>query len=539
MDFSRGQLPRATTATEKTPVIAAEIRPVVAWRWSPAAWFQAEGRWVLLVLLATLVAAAVRAAALTGKALVFDETFSVFLARQPLDRLWALVAANDPHPPLYYILLHYWVVSFGDSEVAVRAFSVAAGAATVLITGLFGRRLVGPLPALLGAWFLALAPAHVAASQEARMYGLLAAMGTASWWALYEAVRSGRGRLWVVYGLLTALMWYTHYFGFLIWIAQGIYVGWTCRSRPIEVGKWILAGSGALLLLLPWVPSLLEQIAAGRGWPVYRPAFHWSTVLETLWGMTAGGPIAAAEGLGGWTIGPVEPDAAVLVAAAAVVILLAAAVRRNHARGWPVGLLLLAALVPVLLAGAISMRLNVFSPRYVVFVVPPIALLLATGVARVSEIRTRWAPWVAAGLVGAVLVPNALALGDFYRRPRMDDFDWRMLAQTVSRRARSDDAMVFLPGFSLIPVDYYFRGPQLRMALTPNGTEVIGPGGIGMREVGAALKPHPRVWILIVPPIPPAADGLLRMLQRDAFKVTGQGRVHRTYLILMERVAAR
>ena len=43
-------------------------------------------------------------------------------------------AARDIHPPLYYYLLHFWMLFVGQSEFAVRFLSVIAGVLTVAFT---------------------------------------------------------------------------------------------------------------------------------------------------------------------------------------------------------------------------------------------------------------------------------------------------------------------------------------------------------------------------------------------------------------------
>lgn len=148
-------------------------------------------------------ALALRMVFLTTKALWFDETVSVFIASQPIERIMPLLAANDPHPPLHYFLLHVWLA-------------------------LFGRRLIGG-GALVAAGLVALAPAQIAASQEARMYGLLTLTSLLSWWALRHALAGERIRAWAAYALAVAAMLYTHYFGVFVVGAPGQRTG--CRSR--------------------------------------------------------------------------------------------------------------------------------------------------------------------------------------------------------------------------------------------------------------------------------------------------------------------
>lgn len=474
-----------------------------------------------------------RALLLTRKALWFDETFSVFLAGQPLVRLLPLVRANDPHPPLYYLLLHLWMGIFGDGEVAVRALSVLISAAIVPVTWAFGRRLLGSWPALLGAVIIAVAPSQVASGQEARMYGLLTLLSVASWWALWAGLETGRRGSWVAYALLTAASLYTQYYSFFIWGAQGAYLLWR-RSNVATWRTWVVASIAALLLFLPWLPAFVDQVTSGRAWPAHRPELRWAAPLEVLLGMTIGGQIGQAVGLGGWTMQAVSIAAVPLAGAAAAAILSAAALRARSLGGIK-ALLVMAALLPLLAAFMLSLWLNVFSPRYLVFITPPIVLLLLAGLHTVSEIGRRWAKPAAAALMAAILLPNIMGLVAFYRKPRLDVFDWRLIAHTLAAEAGDDDAIVFLPGLSRIPINYYFRGPQLRLALTPEGADVAGEGGAKMDTVLVQLEQHPRIWILTIPPVPASVGTMVGRLQRKSYRMARQGRINMARIILLER----
>src|SRR3954453_11907363 len=55
-------------------------------------------------------------------ALWLDEAQSVAIARLPVPGLLAALR-QDGSPPLYYLLLHYWMEGFGSGAVAVRGLS--------------------------------------------------------------------------------------------------------------------------------------------------------------------------------------------------------------------------------------------------------------------------------------------------------------------------------------------------------------------------------------------------------------------------------
>jgi len=485
----------------------------------------------LLAAFAVVGAAAVRLHGLADKALWFDETASVFFARMPVGRMLAVLPANDPHPPLYYLLLRGWLAWFGDGEAAVRGLSVMVGVAVVGLTWAFGRRIVGAGPALLAAALVAVAPSQVAAAQEARMYGLLVLTGLASWWALWRAVGTERGswRAWAVYALATAAMLYSHYYGVFVVASQVAFVAWKGLSAvQWRRAAWAAAGVG--LLFAPWVPSFATQLAGGRAWPAHRSPLTLGALPDALVAMTTGQPLLRA--------GPVEfevPGAALLglVGFAAAVALGAYGLRDARLARERRGLLLAAALGPLVLAFAVSLGVHVFARRYLLVITPFVALLVGAGAAALAG-RGGWR--AAAAAVGAclVLAPNVAGTVAFARQPRLDVFDWRLVARTLAAQAADGDAIVLLPGFSRIPLDYYYRGPQPRLALVPDGTDVVADDGARLPAVARRLGAHRRVWLLTAPPVPPAVEALVSALGARGYAVARIEHVNAATLVLLE-----
>ncbi|MDI6772633.1 MAG: glycosyltransferase family 39 protein [bacterium] len=496
-----------------------------------------------------VLAAGLRLWGLTAKSLWFDETISIFLASQPLERMLALVVANDPHPPLHYLLLHFWMAFFGSGEAAVRVLSVLISVPVVAVTWAFGRRLVGAGPALFAALLVAASPSQVAAGQEARMYGLLTLTALLSWWALWGAVVGGdrRGdadilggrRAWATYAVATAAMLYSHYYGFFVVASQVGYLLWR-RTAKAQWRRWVYASLGVMLLFIPWMPSFVQQLAGGRAWPAHRVPLAPATLFDTLAAMTVGRPILDPWGPKLTTIQAVGTSWIAVVGLIAAVALAVAAVRGSNTQRETRALLISAALGPPVVAFAVSLGINVYAPRYLLFIVPPVALLVGAGAAALAGGRARLLGAAGVLLPVLVLIPNAVGTAAFHRQSRLDVFDWRLVSRTLAEQARPEDAIAFLPGFSRIPVNYYFRGPQPRIVLTPRGEgDVEGPGGARLPQVADALARHQRVWILTVPPVPPAVGTLLEALRRRGFEVRRQEAVNMARLILVERLQER
>jgi len=443
-------------------------------------------------------------------------------------RAIALTAANEAHPPLYYLLLGGWIRLFGEGEGAVRALSVLISAAVVLVTCLFGRRLVGPAAALLGAGLVALAPSQVSVAQEARMYGLLTLAALGSLWALWAAVTEGRRRAWVLYSILVAVTIYAHYYGVFVVASHAGYLVW--RRTPLPAWRsWVYSMLGALVLLLPWLPVVPGQLATGRPWPSYRPPLTPSLYLDALTSMT-GGQIFH-DAIGGGSLPRTIAWPVTALAASAAVIGYRALGKSREARM----LLVSSVLFALTISYAVSYAAHVFAPRYLVFAMPGLALLIGAGIVTLTQTSRPGSRIAAVAAVAVLLIANVGSLVQYYRQPRPDVSDWRRVALTMGGQARPDDAIIFLPGFSRIPVNYYLRGPQPRLALTPSGQDVMGDKGLRMPGVVDRVSRHPRVWIVTVLPVPRSVETLIDALGQRAYAVRRVDAINYVRVILLER----
>src|SRR4051794_1840280 len=106
-----------------------------------------------------------------------DEGLSVGIADRPLSQI-PLALHKDGSPPLYYMLLHFWLDLAGPSEKGVRSLSLLFGLLAIPVAWWAGRVIWRSVTA---GWFaavlMAFNPFLAQYSQEARMYSLVALLG--------------------------------------------------------------------------------------------------------------------------------------------------------------------------------------------------------------------------------------------------------------------------------------------------------------------------------------------------------------------------
>ena len=246
-----------------------------------------DKNWAFALIVLLISSLLVRIISLLKSSIWHDEGFSLMLAsRSPLD-IW-LGSARDVHPPLYYEILHFWTEIFGNSVLSVRSLSLVAGIIVVWL----GYQIAFMISkkrnvALLAGLLLSLNPFLIRYSQEVRMYGILGVFLLIAIIGLIKVSKDSKdwfGYVLYVIGVSAGL--YTHYFTAMVVIAFWIYIVsiYFIKNKItlITNWRWWLANILALLIFLPWVPSMMAQFtrAQGLGW-LSKTSIR--TLNDTVW----------------------------------------------------------------------------------------------------------------------------------------------------------------------------------------------------------------------------------------------------------------
>ena len=204
----------------------------------------------------------------------YDEVFSAVTANPALS--WTYIVKHyllvDCHPPLYNFLL--WVynhfVPYGPEWIA-RLPSVVLGWAGLWIAWKFFPRFFGKTARWIFVLLVSSNLYFTVYSQHARAYALLLFLSIAftflylkmARWVMHR--RPIPSRCWVLYGSLSLLLCYSHYFGALAFgIFSSILFVLACIYKQKK--RWfIIVPLIVFILFLPWlVPNLLQNLSLER-----------------------------------------------------------------------------------------------------------------------------------------------------------------------------------------------------------------------------------------------------------------------------------
>jgi mannosyltransferase len=323
-----------------------------------------------------------------------DEALTVNISRLPLSQLHAALM-RDGAPPLYYLLLHFWMKVFGSSNLGARSLSGVISVATIPCVWLAGKRLGGRMSALTVTVLVSTSPFAIYYGTEARMYSLVAFLTAAGFLALDAALR--RPTVWnlVATGACTALLLYTHYWALYLVAVTGawlLFQAWRGDARRRRGARAaLIAVIVGCVCFIPWLPTFIYQSEhTGTPWAV--PA-NFAAAVNAV-SSFAGGPSNQGRAL------------ALLYFALAGLGLFGAARDRLHIvldlRTRPVarGLAIIVIGTLVLAIAAGYLQGSAFSARYASVIFVPLMLLVALGIRTFIDWRIATVVILAAALFG-------------------------------------------------------------------------------------------------------------------------------------------
>ena len=406
----------------------------------------------------------------TRSDLWLDEALTVNIAGVPLHDIPSYLK-RDGAPPLFYVLLHYWMEMFGTSDVAVRALPGVFGVVTLPLAWLAGRRLAGRTGAWAALLLVATSPFAVRYDTEARMYSLVALLTVCGFLALDRALRSPRAGNLVAVAAVSGLLLYTHYWSVYLLATTALWLAFQAwRGRP----QWRRSARAALvavvigcLTFLPWLPTFLYQ-SKHTGTPWATPASFAAMVSAIA--SFAGGNSSQGRGL------------ALLFFALVGLGLFGLATNRLHVdldirtrpTGRPLAVVVAGTLAAAIVGGLATN--SAFDARYASVVFIPLILLVALGLTVFRDRHVR------AGVLALAVV---LGLGGSIPNVTTNRTQAGEAAAAIARSGRPGDVVAYCPDQLGPAVNRLLPSSRYRQVTFPRGT---GPAFVNWVDYAAAVK---------------------------------------------------
>lgn len=382
-------------------------------------------------LLVAALAVAVGLAGAARPSFWYDEAATISAAySRSLTQMWHMLGNVDAVHGLYYLLMHGWFQVFPPTEFwsrAPSALAVGAAAAGVVVLGKqFSSRTV----AVASGVFCAILPRTTWAAIEARPYAM--SMMAAVWLTvlLVYAARRDTGWLWLAYAVALACAVVLDAYLALLLAAYAVFIGVFHRARTSLAG-FAIASVLAVAALLPFLMTVAGQ-AHQISW--VAPIGHRTiedVVMQQYFERCP--PFAVLSAL--------------LIGAAIVLWLSGSARLADSQRrllvlttGW------LAAPTSAIVTYS-ALIYPIYTPRYLCFTAPALALILGVCVGAVAA-----KPWLTAALVGLFAVAAAPNYVRVQRNPYAKyGMDYSQVADLITAKAAPGDCLLVNDTVTFMP----------------------------------------------------------------------------------------
>jgi uncharacterized membrane protein len=209
-----------------------------------------------------------------------DEAYSVQLANKPIKEIINVAKTEEPNPPMYGVLLHYWIKAFGDSETGVRSLSVLASALAGGVLFLLCLRFFNWQTSVFASLMYFTSNEFYYYGQEARTYALIILWCILSYYFFLSLIERPTFLKAVLFALFNAFIFYSHFLACFAIVGEAVLFFVFAFNRrtllnnrnevvfSLEIKRghlfyFLLSGLILLLFLSPWKERLAYLLAEG------------------------------------------------------------------------------------------------------------------------------------------------------------------------------------------------------------------------------------------------------------------------------------
>lgn len=406
-----------------------------------------------------------------------DEAFSVLLSeKSPLEII--RLTMHDVAPPLYYILLHYWMIFFGDSEVVMRSLSFLFHLLTVFVVYLLARNLIkSAWGQLLITTATLLNPFLLQYSFEARPYTLLAFLAVL-------AIFMVSTRKYFTASIVLAVGILTHNFGVFTFTAFAFW--WLYHNRQnFQVKKALTLTALPILSILLWGGIIWSQ---------------WVKVTQGFWIQQTTSSIFL-HSLEIYSKGDLSYSVQPMLYTLTLILLFFAfsywVWKERKEENPTITLIFFVALIPMIITYLISALFTpIYHERYLIATAPLLIILVGYSLYKLYEsnnaLRNLTVAFIA--IYTMVLIQSSEQIIASSTKPAIN-----YGVNQILSKASDNDVIVPQNNLNFLETKYYVKrsGRNLKVyAYAPDGKIPFYIGSIifESREIITAMPKNQRVW---------------------------------------------
>ena len=398
-----------------------------------------RSRYLQILLSLTLIGAILRFYNLGYNSLWLDEASTLTFAVKSIPDIWQATTAGEFNPPLFYWTEHIMLI-FGNSEVVLRFIPALLGVLTIPLIYLVGKEFMDRNTGIIAAAAFAFSPFLVFYSQEARAYSMMLFFVTFSMVFYFRALKNNDIRDWALFGILSALAFWSHFYAMVIIGALVLYALYELypkiksnlnTARPL-VTACVIFGLICLPLILVTIQLFAKRTASAPTFGIQGPEIIIATFAQIS------------------CLNPQIPGSE--VALYLLPLLFIAGIVQAFLLDKNKGIfLVIITVLTFVISNFLSYRIPM-QPRYLIF----LASVYFIAIALSYRLLFTWtnSRGVVYGFIALLVVINSPMLVDYYSGYSKED--WRGFAGGLQQLTNPGDFVIIVPGYVSQPLNYYY-----------------------------------------------------------------------------------
>ncbi|MBW2989038.1 glycosyltransferase family 39 protein [Candidatus Woesearchaeota archaeon] len=376
----------------------------------------------------------------------YDEAVTITLSKKPLFK--PLIEANlkyDAHPPLYFLLMHFWPDS--SSLWPFRLMSVIFSTITILMVFLIANEIFDEKTALASALLVSLSSLHIEMAQFIRFYSFFACLISISFYFLLKAIKGDKGIFWVIYSIMTILCFYADPYTLFYFIAASMII-FFWKDKGI-LKKGIICHSAIFIVSIP--SFIMLYIKAANNIVYLSPVSSFWHILIIPYNFFV------------FTLGNFSPYMGEGYSLNMNYIILLAFILIVYAYLFVKGvltsrkkdnlLLLVTLFIPIILLYLITVKYYIpLAPKRFIFIIFVYYILISKGLCSISNKK------IFSLLLLLIIAVNMVSLVYYYDGQITENPNWSSVAGFISSNSKGGDVIGASSNTAVVPFKYYYDG---------------------------------------------------------------------------------
>ena len=388
-----------------------------------------NSRYAQLLILITIVGCFLRFYNLSYNSLWLDETASVTIAMLgSYANILNYTATIEPNPPLFVWMVYTLMTLFGNNEFIIRFVSAFFGSLTVPLMYFVGKEFIDRNGGIIAAATFAVSPFLILYAQEARAYALLLFFIALATLYYLKALKSEDYKYWIIFALATIVVFWTHFYSFILIGALIIYTLAIYKFKYIKqlIVSSIVMAAGILPLAIIAVPTIFKYTTD-------KPSF-------------------GVQGFDAIFVSLIQFAGNNMISTYIASLLFICGITALYIKERDKSILLLWVLICTLVISFFFSHRIAFVPRYISF----LNITLILGMAASYKIfysltQTKAVIYIMLVILAAMTTPFLM---NYYSAFSKDD--WRGFGGTLTNMTQPGDSIIIVPGYISQPLNYYY-----------------------------------------------------------------------------------